>query len=304
MCLADLLPVAFFRAPGDDTSHGRSAMNKIVVDREFISTYGLELIEGRDFSKDMMNDGEGELILNEAAMRHFGWSSCVGKEVVNIWPQGDKVEVQYRGEVVGVVKDFHYQSLHHQIGPLIITTVETWFEYFAIRIRSDDIAGTLGFLKTHWKEIAPNKPFDYFFLDDDYDKLYRTEEQIGTLFGLFSILAIFVACLGLFGLASFTAQLRIKEIGIRKVLGASVSNLVLMLSKEFAILVGIANLIAWPIAYYAMNRWLQDFAYRIDLNIWAFVLSGFLALFIALTTVSYQAWKVARTNPVDALRYE
>ena len=233
-------PVAgsFFRAPGDDTSHGRSAMNKIVVDREFISTYGLELIEGRDFSKDMMNDGEGELILNEAAMRHFGWTSCVGKEVVNIWPQGDKVEVQYRGEVVGVVKDFHYQSLHHQIGPLIITTVETWFEYFAIRIRSDDIAGTLGFLKTQWKEIAPNKPFDYFFLDDDYDKLYRTEEQIGTLFGLFSILAIFVACLGLFGLASFTAQQRIKEIGIRKVLGASVSNLVLMLSKEFAILVG------------------------------------------------------------------
>ncbi len=299
-------PVAgsFFRAHGDDISHGRSAMNKIVVDREFISTYGLELIEGRDFSKDMMNDGEGELILNEAAMRHFGWTSCVGKEVENIWPQGDKVEVQYRGEVVGVVKDFHYRSLHHKIEPLIITTVETWSEYFAIRIRSDDIAGTLSFLKAQWKEIAPNRPFDYFFLDDDYDKLYRTEEQIGTLFGLFSILAIFVASLGLFGLASFTAQQRIKEIGIRKVLGASVSNLVLMLSKEFALLVGIANLIAWPISYHAMNRWLQDFAYRIDLEIWAFVLSGFLALLIALTTVSYQAYKVARTNPVDALRYE
>ena len=163
---------------------------------------------------------------------------------------------------------------------------------------------TLDFLKTQWGEVVSNRPFDYFFLDDDYDKLYRAEKQIGTLFGLFSILAIFVASLGLFGLASFTAQLRIKEIGIRKVLGASVSNLVLMLSKEFALLVGIANLIAWPIAYYAMNRWLQDFAYRIDLGIWAFVLSGFLALFIALTTVSYQAWKVARTNPVDALRYE
>ena len=295
---------SFFRPRGDDTYQGRFVMAKIVVDREFISTYGLELVEGRDFSKDMMNDGEGELILNEAAIRHFGWASGAGKEVENIWPQGDKVKVEYRGEVVGVVKDFHYQSLHHKIEPLIITTVETWFEYFAIRIRSDDITGTLSFLKTQWKEIAPNKPFDYFFLDDDYDKLYRTEEQIGTLFSLFSILAIFVASLGLFGLASFTAQRRIKEIGIRKVLGASVSNLVLMLSKEFALLVGIANLIAWPIAYYAMNRWLQDFAYRIDLGIWAFVLSGFLALFIALTTVSYQAWKVARTNPVDALRYE
>ncbi len=296
-------PTSQFRSPVDGTSQDGFQMNMIVVDREFISTYGLELIEGKDFSKDMMNDGEGELILNEAAMRHFGWTSCVDKEVENIWPEGGKMKVWYREEVVGVVKDFHYQSLHHEIEPLIIRTGR-WFEYFAIRIRSDDVAGTLSFLKAQWKEIAPNKPFDYFFLDDDYGKLYRAEEQTGTLFGLFSILAIFVASLGLFGLASFTAQLRIKEIGIRKVLGASVSNLVLMLSKEFALLVGIANLIAWPIAYYAMHRWLQDFAYRIDLELWAFVLSGFLALFIALTTVSYQAWKVARTNPVDALRYE
>ena len=136
---------SFFRARGDDTYQGHLLMIKIVVDREFISTYGLELVEGRDFSKDMMNDGEGELILNEAAMRHFGWTSCAGKEVENIWPQGGEVKVEYRGEVVGVVKDFHYQSLHHQIEPLIITTVEKWFEYFAIRIRSDDVAGTLGF---------------------------------------------------------------------------------------------------------------------------------------------------------------
>ena len=296
-------PTSLFRSPVDGASQDGFEINMIVVDREFISTYGLELVEGRGFSKDILSDKDGELILNEAAMRHFGWTSCAGKKVENIWPQGDKMEVRYRREVAGVVKDFHYQSLHHEIEPLIIMT-GNWFEYFAIRIRSDDVAGTLSFLKTQWKEIAPNKPFDYFFLDDDYDKLYRTEKQIGTLFGLFSLLAIFVASLGLFGLASFTAQLRIKEIGIRKVLGASVSNLVLMLSKEFAILVGIANLIAWPIAYYAMNRWLQDFAYRIDLGIWAFIVSGFLALFIALTTVSYQAWKVARTNPVDALRYE
>ena len=272
----------------------------IEVDQGFISTYGLELVEGRDFSK---SDKYRTFILNEAAMRKFGWTSYTNQKVEVGYRQGSRMKVSVRGDVVGVVKDFHYQSLHHEIEPLIIMT-GNWFNYFSIRIRSDDVAGTLSFLKTQWKEIAPNKPFDYFFLDDDYDKLYRTEEQIGTLFGLFSILAIFVASLGLFGLASFTAQLRIKEIGIRKVLGASVSNLVLMLSKEFALLVGLANLIAWPIAYYAMHRWLQDFAYRIDLEIWAFVLSGFLALFIALTTVSYQAWKVARTNPVDALRYE
>ena len=294
-------PARPFRPFSDNTNTDRFMMNYLDVDHEFISTYGLELIEGRDF---ISSEKYGTFMLNEAAMRKFGWTSCINQKLEEVYPTEEgKVKVAVRGDVVGVVKDFHYKSLHHEIEPLIIRLV-SWFEYFAIRIRSDDVPSTLSFLKTQWKEIAPNKPFDYFFLDDDYDKLYRTEEQIGTLFGLFSILAIFVASLGLFGLASFTAQRRIKEIGIRKVLGASVSNLVLMLSKEFAILVGIANLIAWPIAYYAMNRWLQDFAYRIDLEIWAFVLSGFLALFIALTTVSYQAWKVARTNPVDALRYE
>ena len=294
-------PARPFRPFSDNANTDRFMMNYLDVDHEFISTYGLELIEGRDF---IFSEKYGTFMLNEAAMRKFGWTSCANQKLEEVYPTEEgKVKVAVRGDVVGVVKDFHYKSLHHEIEPLIIRLV-SWFEYFAIRIRSDDVAGTLSFLKAQWKEIAPNKPFDYFFLDDDYDKLYRTEEQIGTLFGLFSILAIFVASLGLFGLASFTAQLRIKEIGIRKVLGASVSNLVLMLSKEFALLVGIANLIAWPIAYYAMHRWLQDFAYRIDLEIWAFVLSGFLALFIALTTVSYQAWKVARTNPVDALRYE
>ena len=290
-----------FRPFSDNTNTDRFMMNYLDVDHEFISTYGLELIEGRDF---ISSEKYGTFMLNEAAMRKFGWTSCANQKLEEVYPTEEgKVKVAVRGDVVGVVRDFHYKSLHHKIEPLIIRLV-SWFDYFAIRIRSDDVAGTLSFLKAQWKEIAPNKPFDYFFLDDDYDKLYRAEEQIGTLFGLFSILAIFVASLGLFGLASFTAQLRIKEIGIRKVLGASVSNLVLMLSKEFAVLVGLANLIAWPIAYYAMNRWLQDFAYRIDLEIWAFVLSGFLALLISLTTVSYQAWKVARTNPVDALRYE
>ena len=147
-------PTSLFRSPIDGASQDGLMMNMIVVDREFISTYGLDLVEGRGFAKDMMNDGEGELILNEAAMQKFGWTSCVGKEVENIWPQDGKMEVQYRGEVVGVVKDFHYQSLHHKIEPLIITTLERWSEYFAIRIRSDDVAGTLSFLKTQWKETC------------------------------------------------------------------------------------------------------------------------------------------------------
>ena len=291
--------------PSLDLAHkDASLLNVMHVDHEFIQTYGIEVLEGRAFSEDIGSDRNGAFILNEAAMRHFGWTSCTNQKFENIYPEGDKLNVEVQGDVIGVVRDFHYKSLHHEIEPLIIMTGGGWIDYLSIRIRSDDIATTLDFLKTQWREVVSDRPFDYFFLDDDYDKLYRTEEQIGTLFGLFSILAISVAYLGLFGLASFTAQKRIKEIGIRKVMGASVSNLVLMLSKEFAMLVGIANLIAWPIAYYAMNRWLQDFAYRIDLELWAFVLSGLLALFIALTTVSYQAWKVARTNPVDALRYE
>ena len=293
-----------FRPSLDPVHKDALLINVMYVDHEFIPTYGIEVLEGRAFSEDIGSDRNGAFILNEAALRKLGWTSYTNRKLERVYPEGNILNVEIQGDVVGVVKDFHYQSLHHEIEPLVLMMGGSWIEYLSIRIRSDDIAATLNFLKTQWLEVVSNRPFDYFFLDDDYDKLYRTEEQIGTLFGLFSILAIFVASLGLFGLASFTAQLRIKEIGIRKVLGASVSNLVLMLSKEFVLLVGIANLIAWPIAYYAMNRWLQDFAYRIDLEIWAFVLSGVLALFIALTTVSYQAWKVARTNPVDALRYE
>ena len=293
-----------FRPSLDPAHKDALLINVMYVDHEFIQTYGIGVLEGRAFSEDIRSDRNGAFILNEAAVRKLGWTSHANRKLERVYPKGNILNVEIQGDVVGVVKDFHYQSLHHEIEPLVLMMGGSWIEYLSIRIRSDDIAATLDFLKTQWGEVVSNRPFDYFFLDDDYDKLYRTEEQIGTLFGLFSILAIFVASLGLFGLASFTAQRRIKEIGIRKVLGASVSNLVLMLSKEFALLVGIANLIAWPIAYYAMHRWLQDFAYRIDLGIWAFVLSGFLALFIALTTVSYQAWKVARTNPVDALRYE
>ena len=202
------------------------------------------------------------------------------------------------------MKDFHYQSLHHEIEPLIITTLETWFEYFAVRIRSDDIAGTLSFLKAQWREIAPNTPFDYFFLDDDYDKLYRAEQQIGKLFGLFSLFAILIAGLGLFGLVSISVQQRTKEIGVRKALGASVSSIVLLLSKEYVLLVGVANIVAWPIAYYAMNRWLENFAYRVDPAISTFALGGLLSLSIALLTVGYKTCKASLANPVDALRYE
>ena len=181
---------------------------------------------------------------------------------------------------------------------------DVWIKYLSIRIRPKDVAGTLDFLKTQWGKAVPDTPFEYSFLDTSFDQLYRAEARLGMLFGGFSVLAIVVAALGLFGLASISVQQRTKEIGIRKAVGASVTNVVLLLSREYVVLVGIANLVAWPIAYYAMNRWLENFAYRVDPAIPTFVLGGLLSLSIALLTVGYKTCKAAGANPVDALRYE
>jgi len=176
--------------------------------------------------------------------------------------------------------------------------------YVSVRIRPENPASTLAFLKSKWQALVPEQPFEYFFLDSDFDRLYRAEERTGRIFGYFSALAILIACLGLFGLAAFAAERRTKEIGVRKVLGASVANVTALLSMDFVKLVLFANLIAWPVAWYAMNQWLQNFAYRVEMRWWVFALAGGLALFIALFTVSTQAIKAALANPVEALRYE
>ena len=178
------------------------------------------------------------------------------------------------------------------------------FRFFSIKIRSEDISGTLATLEKTWKQWVPNRPFEYFFLDEDFDKQYRAEERLGLIFSAFSGLAVFIGCLGLLGLISFTAQQRTREIGIRKVLGASVLQLVVLQSKGFVKLVWMANLVAWPVAYVAVNRWLADFAYRIDVGAGVFVLSSVVVLGIVVLTVGYQAWKAAQADPVEALRYE
>ena len=279
-------------------------MNVMYVDHEFIETFGIEVFEGRAFSDDVESDRKGAFILNQAGMRKLGWTSCANRRFGMVYPEGAELKVEVQGDVVGVVKDFHYKSLHHEIEPLVIMMGGGWTDYLSIRIRSEDVAGTLDFLKTQWREAVPDTPFEYSFLDTSFDQLYRTEARLGMLFGSFSILAIFIAGLGLFGLASFSVQQRIKEIGVRKVLGASVSSIVYLLSKEYVLLVGLANFVAWPIAYYAMNSWLQNFAYRVDMEISTFIFGGFLSLCIALLTVSYETLKAARANPVDALRTE
>ena len=267
------------------------------VDHDFIETFEIELAAGRDFSKDFITDAKEAYILNEAAVRKTGWDSPIGKKFSAITRNDE-------GSVIGVVKDFHFKSLHKKIEPLVLYIKPESFNYLSVRIRPSNISGTLDFIKERWNEFSPNRPFEYFFFDEYFDRLYKAEEKLGKIFGSFSLLAIFIACLGLFGLASFATEQRTKEIGIRKVLGASISGIVLLLSKDFTKLVIVSNLIAWPIAYWAMSRWLQDFAYRINIGLGTFLLAGAIALVIALLTVSLQAIKAALANPVEALRYE
>ncbi|MBD3415262.1 MAG: FtsX-like permease family protein [Candidatus Aminicenantes bacterium] len=271
------------------------SLDMIYTDHDYIKTMGMEIIEGRDFSKQMSTDATQAFIINEAAVRKLELEEPL--ETRFEW--GDK-----RGKVIGVVKDFQFQSLRNEINPLVI---HVWLQntfVFAVRVRPDNIPQTLEFLKTKWKELDPAHPFDYSFMDETFDQIYKGEEKLGQVFSSFSFLAIFIACLGLFGLSIFMVETRTKEIGIRKILGASAGNIMLLLSKKFTLLVLTANLIAWPAAYVVMRKWLQSFAYRIPMEPWIFVLSGFIALIVALWTISFQAVKAAFTDPVKTLRYE
>ena len=285
----------YFSTEGLQEKKDRPSMWVLMVDHDFIKTLGMEIVDGRDFSRSFTTDEKEAIILNESAVKKYGWGSPLGRNI--------KTENK-DGYVVGVMKDFHFKSFYQQIEPVMIYISPRYFEFMSIRVAADNIPETMAFIKKAWKELAPNHPLDYFFLDDDFDKVYRQEERTGQIFGYFSILAIFVACLGLFGLAAFTAEQRTKEIGIRKVLGATTSNIVALLNKEFIKWVLVANLIAWPMAYYVMSRWLQSFAYRTSVGPGIFVFSAAAALLIAILTVSSHAIKAAVANPVKTLRYE
>jgi putative ABC transport system permease protein len=269
------------------------------VDFDFQKTFDAEMVEGRFFSRDFPTDVKESFILNEKAVEFMGLESPVGKAFSCQIPFAEG-----KGKIIGVVKDFHFQSLHREIQPLIVMFHPYWLSHCYIKISSEDIPATLAFIDSKLKEFVPEFPFELGFLEEDIDRLYGTEQRIGTLVRYGTILAVFVACLGLFGLATFNAEQRTKEIGIRKVLGASVSGIVFLFSKEFARWVLLANAIAWPISYFVMRKWMQAFAYRTPLAWEVFVLSAGLALMIALLTVSFQAVKAATSNPVDSLRYE
>jgi putative ABC transport system permease protein len=279
------------------TEEGKKTLTlrMIYTDHDYIETMGMEIVEGRDFSKDMSTDSTSAFVINEAAVRHLGLKNPLDTR----FEWGDK-----RGKVIGVVKDFQFQSLREEINPLVIHISPQNTIVFAMRISPTDMPATLGFLENKWRELDPAHPFEYTFMDESFDKIYKSEEKLSQMFGLFSLLAISIASLGLFGLALFMVEQKTKEIGVRKVLGASLGNIFILVSKEFIFLVLLANVFAWPVAYYLMRKWLQHFAYQVKMELWIFLLSGAVALLIALITVSYQALKAAVTDPVRSLRYE
>lgn len=275
------------------------SMRSLFCDENYIKTFGIKIIAGRDFSKRYSTDKTNAIILNETAVKSLGYtpSEAIGKSVsINL------VDSTYR-KIIGVVQDYNFTSLKNKIEPLAIA-IRPDYRKLAIKINGNDVKGTLKEIERVYAEISPGYPFEYQFLDANFDKLYKSEIDAQILFRDFSIVAIIIACLGLLGLAMYSAETRTKEIGIRKVLGASVPNIISLISKEFLVLVLIANLIAIPVSFYLLNKWLENFAYRIEISWWVFVLSGGIALMIAFITVSFQALKAAAANPVDSLKYE
>jgi putative ABC transport system permease protein len=272
----------------------------MAVDHDFVRTFDLKVVAGRDLSTDFTSDEKNALLINETAVKQMGWGTpenAIGKKI-------DSPSGYPQGIVVGVIKDYHQHGLQEEIAPVVMDINPEVFGLFAIRLQTRNIAATMDGIKATGKQFFGNYPLEYFFLDDDFARQYDKEVRLTKIFTTFSALAILIACLGLFGLVAFTTVQRTKEIGIRKVLGAPVSTIVLMLSKDFLKLVVIAFVIACPLAWYVMSRWLQDFAYRIELEWWVFALAGVLALVIALFTVSFQSIKAALANPVKSLRNE
>ncbi len=285
---------SLWRWEGQDPDE-ETLMRAVFVDLDYFKTFGMEIVDGRSYSKEFPTDATEAIMVNEEAVKAMGMESPIGRRL-SIGNNNFKI--------IGVVKNYHFRSLRQEIDPLILIYSPGQCRVLFARLRSENIPKTIGYMEDIWKEFAPGHPFNYRFLDDALNDLYRSEQRIGTILKYFSILAIFISCLGLFGLASFMSEQRTKEVGIRKVLGASVSNIALLLSREFTKWVLLANVIAWPVAYFAMYKWLQSYAYSTNIALWSFILSGAMALVIASVAVSYQSIKAAVANPADSLRYE
>ncbi len=299
--LTDIAPYRWMSNAGYGDVHWEGKTNQqvkmvmISVDYDYLDTFGLKMAQGRFFSKAYSTDASDAYVINQAAVRAMEMDDPIGKEL-RVW--------DLKKRIIGVVEDYHFESLHNEIIPMAMRIDPNGYFQACVKISSHNIPDTLAFLEGRWKEIYPEYPFEYRFLDETIQRQYQAEQAIGKLVTVFTILALFISCLGILGLSSYTAEQRTKEIGIRKVLGATVSSIVKHISREFVVLVVIANIIIWPLAYFIMNRWLERFAYRINIGWWSFVLTGVGVLVVSLLTVSWQILRAATANPVDSLRYE
>lgn len=281
--------------PGEDIP--KRSMNTLIIDQHYIKTFGLEVIEGRDLSSEFATDSVEAYLLNEAAVADLMLETPVGTPI-------RALDGHPSGKVVGVVKDFHYRSLHRKIEPLVLRMDSRNMWCLSVKLNSGNLSDQLAVVEKEWKKLAPDYPFTYQFVDETIERQYKAEQNTGILIGSFALLAILIACLGLLGLTAFMTEQRKKEIGVRKVLGATVSGIVLLLSKDFSRLILVAFVLVVPLAWYAVNKWLADFAYQVEVSPWVFLVAGLIVLVIAFVSVFYQALKAAVVNPSETLRSE
>jgi putative ABC transport system permease protein len=293
-----------YNAQGLQPDEDRS-IKIVTVEYDFFETLDNEIVKGRSFNRKFGEDEHSTFILNQKAVKEIGWENPIGNwfETSTIDPETNDWKKR-RGKVVGVAEDFHFESLHNKIEPVVFFIDHNWINWMSIKISSDNIPKTMRYIKKVWNDLDIERTWDPAFYEKEIDALYRAERRFFRIFIIFAILAIVIACLGIYGLASFTAEQRTKEMGIRKAFGATTAKVMSLINKEFIKLVIIANIIAWPVVWYFMNEWLQNYPYRVDLSLWIFLAGAFLALFIAQLSVSYQSYKAAMTNPAKSLRYE
>jgi len=279
------------------TTEDYQTINWVAVDYDYFETFEMQLAEGRSFSEEYSSD-INNYVINEEAAKLMNMDSTVGK-MFSIW--------ENEGQIIGVVKNFHSNSLRNEIAPVVFTIDTDWcwrLTYAFVKVKPDNISSTLDLIRNTASGFAPDHPFDYFFLDDHFNRQYRSSRRIGTIFNYFSYIAIFISCLGLFGLTTYMVRQRTKEIGIRKILGASKSYITMLLLKEFLLLILIANIIAWPLAYLVARQLMSSYVYQTGITIWLFLGAGFMVMLLAFLTISFQTFKAASSNPVDSLRYE
>ncbi|MTI38701.1 FtsX-like permease family protein, partial [Fulvivirga lutimaris] len=278
--------------------------NHFLVDHDYVKTIGLVVIAGRDFDENLASDAIGGFIVNETAVSALGYSSAeeaLGKPLSwKMW----HYDSTKRGEIIGVVKDFNFESMREQIATSVIHLYPRSYYKMALRLTGDNVAETIKFIEKTWADLEPTWPITYNFIDQDFDKMYKNEQKLGGLITVFTGIGIFIACLGLFGLVSYNTRMRLKEVGVRKVLGANVSQIVSLLARNYLVLLIISSAIAVPFSLYVMNQWLEGFAYRIEINPLVVIISIVSLILIALLTISYQSIKAALTNPVDVLKDE